>query len=57
MFFPQLVFLKMQKKIDVLVIGAGPIGIACALACKKNNLEYVVLEKGALTNSLFHYLT
>ncbi len=45
----------MQNKLDVLIIGAGPIGIACALACKKNNLEYVVLEKGALTNSLFHY--
>ena len=41
--------------VDVLIIGAGPIGIACALECKKNGLEYVVLEKGALTNSLFNY--
>lgn len=39
----------------VLIIGAGPIGIACALACKKKNLDYIVLEKGALTNSLFNY--
>lgn len=40
---------------DVLIIGAGPIGIACALECKKRNLSYVVIEKGALTNSLFNY--
>ncbi|WP_405023544.1 YpdA family putative bacillithiol disulfide reductase [Mangrovimonas cancribranchiae] len=40
---------------DVIIIGAGPIGIACALECKKKGLSYVVLEKGALTNSLFNY--
>lgn len=44
-----------EKKVDVLIIGAGPIGIACALECKKRNLKYLVLEKGALTNSLFNY--
>ena len=41
--------------LDVLIIGAGPIGIACALESKKRNLNYSVLEKGALTNSLFNY--
>jgi len=45
--------LKTEK--DVLIIGGGPIGIACALECKKNNLDYVVLEKGALVNSLYNY--
>ncbi|NND62834.1 MAG: YpdA family putative bacillithiol disulfide reductase [Flavobacteriaceae bacterium] len=45
----------MNKVLDVVIIGGGPIGIACALACKKRNLEYVVLEKGALTNSLYNY--
>jgi len=45
----------MEKNFDVLIIGAGPIGIACALQCKKNGLSYVVLEKGALCNSLYHY--
>jgi len=40
---------------DVLIIGAGPIGIACALECKKKGLDYIVVEKGALTNSLFNY--
>ena len=40
---------------QILIIGAGPIGIACALECEKHRLDYVVLEKGALTNSLFNY--
>jgi thioredoxin reductase (NADPH) len=41
--------------IDVLIIGGGPIGIACALECKKQHWNYIVIEKGALTNSLFNY--
>ena len=45
----------MTKAYKVLIIGAGPIGIACALECKKRDWDYVVLEKGALTNSLFNY--
>ncbi|MCH9660012.1 MAG: YpdA family putative bacillithiol disulfide reductase [Bacteroidetes bacterium] len=45
----------MKKKLDVVIIGGGPIGIACALACKKKELTYVVLEKGALCNSLYNY--
>ncbi len=45
----------MQKKLDVVIVGGGPIGIACALECKKKNLNYVVLEKGALCNSLYNY--
>lgn len=40
---------------DVIIIGGGPIGIACALECKKRNWNYIIIEKGALTNSLFNY--
>ncbi len=40
---------------DVLIIGAGPIGIACGLECKKKGLDYLVVEKGALTNSIYNY--
>jgi len=40
---------------DAIIIGAGPIGIACALECKKANLSYVVIEKGTLVNSLYNY--
>ncbi len=42
-----------QKKI--VIIGAGPIGIACALECKKREWDYVVIDKGTLTNSLYNY--
>lgn len=45
----------MTHTYDVLIIGAGPIGIACALECKKKGLDYVVIEKGTLTNSLYNY--
>tara|TARA_R110000850_G_scaffold203228_1_gene329468 strand:+ start:78587 stop:79579 length:993 start_codon:yes stop_codon:yes gene_type:complete len=40
---------------DVVIIGGGPIGIACALECKKKKLSYMVLEKGTLVNSLYNY--
>ncbi|WP_338357901.1 YpdA family putative bacillithiol disulfide reductase [Yeosuana marina] len=40
---------------DILIIGGGPIGIACALECKKQGWNYVIIEKGALTNSLYNY--
>ncbi|WP_053975650.1 YpdA family putative bacillithiol disulfide reductase [Mangrovimonas xylaniphaga] len=45
--------MKIEK--DIIIIGAGPIGIACALECKQRGFDYVILEKGALTNSLFNY--
>lgn len=38
-----------------LIIGAGPIGIACALACKNAGIDYVVIEKGCLVNSIYNY--
>ncbi|PUZ24523.1 thioredoxin reductase (NADPH) [Chitinophaga costaii] len=40
---------------DVLIIGAGPIGLATALAAQQANLKYVVIEKGTLVNSLYNY--
>lgn len=40
---------------DVIIIGAGPIGIACALEAKFAGLNYVVIEKGPLVNSLYNY--
>ncbi|WP_066220791.1 YpdA family putative bacillithiol disulfide reductase [Formosa haliotis] len=45
----------MTCKKDILIIGAGPIGIACAMACEEKNLNYVIIEKGTLTNSIFNY--
>ncbi|VVV01096.1 MULTISPECIES: YpdA family putative bacillithiol disulfide reductase [Mesonia] len=43
--------------LDVVIIGAGPIGIACAIEAQKRNLSYVVIEKGPLVNSLYNYPT
>ena len=40
---------------DVLVIGAGPTGLACAIAAQECGLNVVLVDKGCLTNSLFHY--
>ncbi|MET2984018.1 YpdA family putative bacillithiol disulfide reductase [Aureibaculum conchae] len=45
----------MKKTLDVLIIGAGPIGIACGLEAKKKQLTYTIIEKGVLVNSLYHY--
>lgn len=40
---------------DLIIIGGGPIGLACAIEARKKNLRYLILEKGALVNSLYHY--
>ncbi|HLI75693.1 MAG TPA: YpdA family putative bacillithiol disulfide reductase [Acidobacteriaceae bacterium] len=40
---------------DVLVIGAGPTGLACAIDAQNEDLDVLVVDKGCLTNSLFHY--
>ena len=40
---------------DVLVIGAGPTGLACAIDAQNAGLCVVLVDKGCLTNSLFHY--
>lgn len=45
----------MQNEYDVVIIGAGPIGMACAIEAKRKNLKYLVIEKGSLVNSLYHY--
>jgi thioredoxin reductase (NADPH) len=40
---------------DLLVVGAGPTGLACAIEAQKTGLRVVVVEKGCVCNSLFHY--
>lgn len=42
---------------DVLIVGAGPAGLATAIAASRGGLDYLVVEKGALVNSLLHYPT
>ena len=45
----------MTTKYDMIIIGGGPIGIACALEARKAGLDYLILEKGCLVNSLYNY--
>ena len=40
---------------DVLIIGAGPIGLACGIACTEAGLSYIIIDKGPLVNSLYNY--
>lgn len=44
-----------ENAYDVVIIGAGPIGLACGIEAEKNRMSYLILEKGCLVNSLYHY--
>ena len=44
-----------EKIIDLLVIGAGPTGLACAIEAQRAGFAAVLVDKGCLCNSLFHY--
>lgn len=48
---------KSPEIFDLIIIGGGPIGIACGLEAKKQGLKYLIIEKGCLVNSLYHYPT
>jgi thioredoxin reductase (NADPH) len=41
--------------LDVFVIGAGPIGLACGIEAQKRDLSYVIVDKGCLVNSIYNY--
>ena len=45
----------MSTNYDLIIIGGGPIGIACALEARKAGLHYLILERGCLVNSLYRY--
>ena len=40
---------------DLIIIGAGPAGISAAYEAKKAGLDYVVIEKGLIANTVYHY--
>lgn len=44
-----------MSRYDVLIIGGGPIGLACGIAAQKAGLSYIIIEKGCLINSLYNY--
>jgi thioredoxin reductase (NADPH) len=45
----------MKEAFDVLVVGAGPTGLACGIEAQRAGLRTVLVDKGCLCNSLFHY--
>ncbi len=45
----------MDTQFRIIIVGGGPIGLACALEAKKCGLDYLILEKGTLVNSLYNY--
>lgn len=45
----------MKEDLDILIVGGGPIGLACGLEAKKAGLSYLIVEKGCLVNSLYNY--
>ncbi|KUO59668.1 hypothetical protein APF79_05855 [bacterium BRH_c32] len=46
-----------MEKFDVIIVGGGPIGLACGISASVHNLNYKILEKGCLLNSIYNYPT
>jgi thioredoxin reductase (NADPH) len=44
-----------MEHLDMIIIGAGPIGLSCGIECSRNGVSYLIIDKGPLVNSLFHY--
>lgn len=44
-----------MQNIDLLIIGAGPIGLACGIKAESEGLSYLIVDKGTLVNSIYHY--
>lgn len=44
-----------RQHYPIIIIGGGPIGLTCALAAQKAGIDYLILEKGTLVNSLYNY--
>jgi thioredoxin reductase (NADPH) len=47
--------MKSKEMLDVVIVGAGPIGIACGIEAERHSLSYRILEKGCRVNSIFHF--
>ncbi len=47
----------MTPEFDAVIVGAGPTGLACGIELKKQGLRVVLLDKGCVVNSLYHYPT
>src|SRR5579872_2888570 len=45
----------MPEPLDVLIVGAGPTGLACAIEAVAGKLNVLMVEKGVLVNSIYNY--
>ena len=46
-----------MSNFDVLIIGAGPSGLSCAIEAKKHGLSYLLLEKGGISDAIRRFPT
>jgi thioredoxin reductase (NADPH) len=46
---------KINNKFDVIVVGGGPIGLACGIFLQKYGYTYIIIEKGCLVNSIYNF--
>lgn len=46
-----------MSQFDAIIIGGGPIGLAVGIEAQRHNLSYLILEKGTIVNSIYHYPT
>ena len=47
----------MSESFDAVVVGAGPTGLACGIELQQRGVNCVLIEKGCVVNSLYHYPT
>ena len=47
----------MDRRLDLVIVGAGPNGLACGIEAKKRGLDFVILDRGTVVDSLYHYPT
>lgn len=45
----------MSRLLDWIIVGGGPAGLACAIEAKKRNLDFWLIERGCLVNSIYRY--
>ncbi len=46
-----------SERYDVIIVGAGPVGYSCGIEARQRGLHYLMIEKGCLVNSIFHFPT
>src|SRR5918911_2033097 len=47
----------LNEIVDALVVGAGPTGLACGIELQQRGVKTVLIEKGCVVNSIYHYPT